>query len=38
MGKYDKDYMKIKFNSNYDIPLNKQILCTDFYTLLYLLH
>ena len=24
MGKYDKDFMKIKFNSNDDIPLNKQ--------------
>ena len=22
MGEYDKDYMKIKFNSDYDIPLN----------------
>ena len=24
MGEYDKDYMKIKFNSDDDIPLNKQ--------------
>ena len=23
MGEYDKDYMKIKFNSDDDIPLNK---------------
>ena len=22
MGEYNKDYMKIKFNSDYDIPLN----------------
>ena len=27
MGEYDKDYMKIKFNSDYDIPLNKQLNC-----------
>ena len=25
LGKYDKDYMKIKFNSNDDIALNKQL-------------
>ena len=25
VGKYSKDYMKIKFNSNDDIPLNKQL-------------
>ena len=25
MGEYDKDYMKIKFNSDDDIPLNKQL-------------
>ena len=25
LGEYDKDYMKIKFNSNDDIPLNKQV-------------
>ena len=25
LGEYDKDYMKIKFNSNDDIPLNKQL-------------
>ena len=25
LGKYDRDYMKIKFNSNDDIPLNKQL-------------
>ena len=24
LGEYDKDYMKIKFNSDDDIPLNKQ--------------
>ena len=24
-GEYDKDYMKIKFNSGDDIPLNKQL-------------
>ena len=24
-GEYDKDYMKIKFNSDEDIPLNKQL-------------
>ena len=24
-SKYDKDYMKIKFNSDDDIPLNKQL-------------
>ena len=23
LGEYDKDYMKIKFNSDDDIPLNK---------------
>ena len=23
LGEYDKDYMKTKFNSNDDIPLNK---------------
>ena len=23
MGEYDRDYMKIKFNSDDDIPLNK---------------
>ena len=22
---YEKDYMKIKFNSDYDLPLNKQL-------------
>ena len=25
MGKYDKDFMKIKFNSDNDIPLNKEL-------------
>ena len=25
LGEYDKDYMKIKFNSNDDIPLYKQL-------------
>ena len=25
LGEYDKDYMKIKFNSDDDIPLNKQL-------------
>ena len=25
MSEYDKDYMKIKFNSDDDIPLNKQL-------------
>ena len=25
LGEYDKDYMKIKSNSNDDIPLNKQL-------------
>ena len=25
LGEYDKDYMKIKFNSGDDIPLNKQL-------------
>ena len=25
MGKYDKDFMKIKFNSDGNIPLNKQL-------------
>ena len=25
LGEYDKDYMKIKFNSVDDIPLNKQL-------------
>ena len=25
MGEYDKDFMKIKFNSDDDIPLNKQL-------------
>ena len=25
LGEYDKDFMKIKFNSNNDIPLNKQL-------------
>ena len=25
MGEYDKDYMKIKFNSTDDFPLNKQL-------------
>ena len=25
MGEYDKDYMKIKFNSDHDIPLNKEL-------------
>ena len=25
LGEYDKDFMKIKFNSNGDIPLNKQL-------------
>ena len=25
LGEYDKDYMKIKFNSDDDIPLNKQV-------------
>ena len=25
LGEYDKDFMKIKFNSNDDIPLNKQL-------------
>ena len=25
LGKYDKDFMKIKFNSDDDIPLNKQL-------------
>ena len=25
VGKYSKDYMKIKFNSNDNIPLNKQL-------------
>ena len=25
MGEYDKDFMKIKFNSNGGIPLNKQL-------------
>ena len=25
LGQYDKDYMKIKFNSDDDIPLNKQL-------------
>ena len=25
MGEYDKDYMKIQFNSDDDIPLNKQL-------------
>ena len=25
MGEYDKDHMKIKFNSDDDIPLNKQL-------------
>ena len=24
-GEYDKDFMKIKFNSDDDIPLNKQL-------------
>ena len=24
-GEYDKDYMKIKFSSNDDIPLNKEL-------------
>ena len=24
-GEYDKDYMKIKFNSDDDLPLNKQL-------------
>ena len=26
LGKYHKDYMKIKFNSDDDIPLNKQLI------------
>ena len=25
LGEYDKDFMKIKFNSDNDIPLNKQL-------------
>ena len=25
-GEYDKDHMKIKFNSDDDIPLNKQLI------------
>ena len=25
LGEYDEDYMKIKFNSDGDIPLNKQL-------------
>ena len=25
LGEYEKDYMKIKFNSGDDIPLNKQL-------------
>ena len=25
LGEYDRDYMKIKFNSDDDIPLNKQL-------------
>ena len=25
MRKYDRDYMKIKFNSNDDIPVNKHL-------------
>ena len=25
LGEYDKDFMKIKFNSDDDIPLNKQL-------------
>ena len=25
LGEYDKDYMKIKFNSDDDIPLNKEL-------------
>ena len=25
MGEYNKDYMKIKFNSDDNIPLNKQL-------------
>ena len=25
LGEYDKDYIKIKFNSDHDIPLNKQL-------------
>ena len=25
LGEYDKDYMKIKFNSDGDIPLNKEL-------------
>ena len=25
MGEYDRDYMKIKLNSDDDIPLNKQL-------------
>ena len=25
LGEYDKDYMKIKFNPDDDIPLNKQL-------------
>ena len=25
LGKYGKDYMKIKFNSDDDIPLNKEL-------------
>ena len=25
LGEYDKNYMKIKFNSDEDIPLNKQL-------------
>ena len=25
LGEYDNDYMKIKFNSDDDIPLNKQL-------------
>ena len=24
-SKYDKDYMKFKFNTNDDIPLNKEL-------------
>ena len=25
LGEYDKDYMKIKFNSDDDVPLNKEL-------------
>ena len=26
LGEYDKDFMKIQFNSDDDIPLNKQVI------------